>query len=183
MKQAIKIKAKQVQAYLLGGGSEMEQRLLREGKIKRREDGRYELFSLEAVNGEGQLASPGDYFKVTEQDGERYPYPNGRAWFEENHTHLQGDTYAQKNAPLQVWQYGDPVCEEIIWLLQTGRLTLNTKEDSRYFNAFLWGAPLSAPKNATVIFYSVDRGEKGEITDISFNFIAPEVFATDYKML
>ena len=45
--------------------------------------------------------------------GKFYPYPNDKAWFEENHTHLQGNEYEQKNKPLYIWQTSDPISEEI----------------------------------------------------------------------
>ena len=38
-----------VQAWQLGENTEMEKRMIREGKIVPREDGRYEVFSLEAA--------------------------------------------------------------------------------------------------------------------------------------
>ena len=50
----------------------------------------------------------------------------------------------------------------------------------RFFNAFLWGADLSAPQDATVIFYEIIRDASGSITDVSFNFVVKEVFARSY---
>ena len=62
MRYAVKSKKKIVKAYRLGAGSQMEAQLIREGAIRRREDGSYELFSQEAVNGRGEAARTGDYF-------------------------------------------------------------------------------------------------------------------------
>ena len=63
-----------------------------------------------------------------------------------------------------------------------GRLTLKQEDPERYFNAFLWGADLSAAKDATVVFYNIDKNEEGEITDISFNFVAAKDFNENYKI-
>ena len=78
----------------------MEATLIREGAIKKRQDGTYELFSQEAVNGTGEIAKAGDYFKVDIVDGRHYPYPNSKQFFEENHIHIAGDEYEQKEKPL-----------------------------------------------------------------------------------
>lgn len=177
MRQAIKNKI--VQAYELGAGSEMEKKLIAEGKIVVTEDG-YELFSQEAVNGTGEKAIPGDFFKL---DSTGYPYPNERKWFFEHHRHLQGNDYQQLGKPLFIWQYGDPVSEELLYLLKTEKLHLNNNVHDRYFEAVLSGALLNAPRNATVVFYSVDRDENGKIIDISFNFVAKKEFETDYQIL
>ena len=181
MRQAMKSKKKIVKAYQLGIGSEMEAKLIKEGAIVAKEDGTYELFSQEAVNGTGEIAESGDYFKVDEIGDKHYPYPNGKEWFEENHIHLQGDEYAQLNKPLYIWQAIDPKCEEMEYLVANGKITIKEDDEQHYFNAFLWGAELSAAKDATVIFYSIDRDEQGEITDISFNFITKDQFESDYE--
>ena len=70
-----------VKAYCLGENSEMERQLIQEGAIRKHADGHYELFSLEAKDGQGQTAQPGDYFKVDTLDGKHYPYPNDRKFF------------------------------------------------------------------------------------------------------
>ena len=183
MKYAVKSKKKIVTAYPLGAGHPMEQALIEEGAIRRREDGSYELFSQEAVNGQGQVAYAGDYFKVDTVDGRHFPYPNSREYFVANHTHIGGDEYEQANKPLMIWQVGDEMLPEVQWLTETGRLTLKPQEPSHYFNAFLWGADLSAAQDATLIFYSVDRDADGAITDISFNFVAKPEFDASYTIL
>lgn len=181
MRTAIKNKKKIVTAYQLGTGTNMEKNLINEGSIRICEDGSYELFSKEAVNGCGEIAKPGDYFKVSEADGKFYPYPNDKAWFEENHTHLQGNEYEQKNKPLYIWQTSDPISEEIRYLLDNGKMTIDENDYEHYFNAFLWGADLSAAKDATVLFYDIDRDEQGNIVDISFNFVTKKDFEESYS--
>lgn len=182
MRYAVKSKRKIVKAYCLGAGSEMEALLIQEGAIRKRTDGTYELFSQEAVNGAGETASAGDYFKVDTVDGRHYPYPNSREYFEENHIPLGGDEYEQKSKPLAFWQSSDPMCEEIQYLLKQGKLTLKPEDPEHYFNAFLWGAQLSAAQDASVVFYSVDRDEAENITDISFNFVAAREFEEGYTV-
>ena len=183
MKYAVKSKKKIVTAYPLGAGHPMEETLLREGAILRLSDGSYELFSQEAVNGHGQCAQAGDYFKVDTVAGRHYPYPNSREYFLSNHTHLTGDEYEQVNKPLLIWQSSDEPTEEVRWLVDTGRLTLKPQEPDRFFNAFLWGADLSAAADATLLFYSVDRDASGAITDINFNFVAKPEFEASYTIL
>ena len=183
MKYAIKSRKKIVLAYQLGVGHPMEALLIEEGAILHLPDGSYELFSQEAANGHGELAQAGDYFKVDTINGRHFPYPNSREYFLNNHTHLQGDEYEQLNKPLMIWQTGDALCDEIQWLVDTGRLTLKPQEPERFFNAFLWGADLSAAADATLVFYEVERDENGCITDISFNFVARPEFESSYVVL
>lgn len=183
MKYAVKSKKKIVKAYPLGAGHPMEAALIEEGAIRRLPDGSYELFSQEAVNGHGQIAFPGDYFKVDTVDGRHFPYPNSREFFLSNHTCLQDDEYAQVNKPLLIWQAGDDPIEEVRWLVDTGRLTLRPQDPAHFFNAFLWNADLSAASDATLVLYSVDRDAQGVITDISFNFVAKAEFEDSYMVI
>ena len=183
MKYAVKSKKKIVTAYPLGANHPMEAQLVEEGAIRCLSDGRYELFSQEAVNGHGEIACAGDYFKVDTVDGRHFPYPNSREYFMANHTHLGGDEYEQANKPLLMWQTGDELLEEVRWLVDTGRLTLKPEDPSHFFNAFLWGADLSAAADATLIFYSVDRDTDGTITDASFNFVAKPEFEASYMII
>lgn len=183
MRTAIKNKKKIVTAYQLGTGSDMEKQLIEEGGIRLREDGSYELFSQEAVNGAGELAVSGDYFKVDTVGDKHFPYPNAKDWFEENHVHLQGDEYEQQNKPQLIWEATDPISEEIKYLLDNGKLIIKEDDETRYYNAFLWGADLSAAKDATIVFYSIARDEKGNIVDISFNFVAKAEFEKSYSYM
>ena len=183
MRMAVKNKGKLVRAWRLGDGTPMERQLLARGRIRKAEPGIYELFSLEAVNGGGQLARVGDYFKVTESRGQLYPYPNGREWFEANHRHLQGDAYEQLPKPLGFWQEGDYLSEEVEFLFAHDKIDLTPEHQDRYYNAVLWGAPLSAPRDAVIVVYGVDRDEQGVIRDIDFNFVAREVFEREYTIL
>jgi len=72
--------------------------------------------------------------------------------------------------------------EEMSWLLETGRLTLNEEDESRYFNAEQWGSPLSAAKDAALVFYEIRKNKEG-IADISFNFVENGVFRATYEIL
>ena len=71
MAYAVKEKTR-CRAWELGAGSDMEQELIRSGRIIAHSDGTYELFSQEAKEGRGQMAQAGDFFKADNQD---YPYP------------------------------------------------------------------------------------------------------------
>lgn len=182
MKYAIKNKRNIVKAYCLGQGSEMERLLMELDRIRLLSDGTYELMSLAAKNGVGQRAEEGDYFKVAEVDGVYYPYPNSRTFFLSNHVQVEDDTYEQKVIPLAIWQWGDESCDAIAYLLENGKLMLNHADKERFFNAFLWGAELSAAQDATVVFYKIIRGSSGEILDIDFNFVVKDVFERSYTL-
>lgn len=182
MKYAVKNKRKIANAYCLGEGSGMEQLLIQLGRIRLLPDGDYELMSQEAKNGIGQRAGAGDYFKVDYVDGVYYPYPNSRAYFLNNHIHLEGDAYEQKAVPLAIWQWRDGPCDAIEYLLEHGKLTLNHEDEERFFNAFLWGANLSAAQDATVVFYDISRDASGVITEVSFNFVVKEEFDRNYTI-
>lgn len=183
MRFAVKNRQKSVTAYQLGKGTEMERKLIELGAIRQHPDGSYELFSQEAVNGRGEAAQPLDYFKVDEKQGLYYPYPISRDYFESNHRHVSGNEYVQIPQPLQIWECGDEVSEEIRFLLDTGKMTINEDDPERYFNAFLWGADLSACRDAVVVLYGVTRGEAGNIESIDFNFVAREEFDKTYSCL
>ena len=64
MRTVIKNKQPIVKAWQLGRNSAMEQKLLREGKLRCAAPGQYEVFSQEALGKTGELAAAGDYFKV-----------------------------------------------------------------------------------------------------------------------
>lgn len=182
MKYAVKNKGKIVKAYCLGAGSEMERFLMDRGRIRRLPDGGYALMSREAKNGAGQRAAAGDYFKVDHDGGEFFPYPNDRVFFLQNHIHIGQDTYEQKTRPLAVWQWGDAPCDAMDYLLRTKQLTLNEADEGRFWNAFLWGAELSAARDAAVVFYDIFRDDTGAITDVRFNFVEKDVFERSYTI-
>ena len=179
MAYAIKENAR-VQAWELGTGSAMEQEMICLGKIIARPDGVYEVFSQEATNGRGEMARAGDFFKV---DDRGFPYPNGRVFFLQNHEHLREDWYLQKTKPLKIWQKDDPDCEELRFLLDRGLLSLHPETPERYYSAFVWGTQETAPSDAVLAFYHVDRDPEGIITGIEFNFIVRDYFEKYYRVL
>lgn len=180
MRYAKKRKGKIVHAWELGAGSEMERLLMEEGALLRQPDGRYRLFSLEAVNGIGELAEPGDYFKVDEVEGRHYPCPNAREWFIRNHRPLGADTYEQLVRPLPVWTREDGPCDVVDWLIESGRLRIDPDDPARYYSAVLWNAPLSAAADAVLVFHGIDRDGNGLIRDVSFSFVKRDIFERDY---
>lgn len=184
MRYAIKNKKKFVHAYRLGYGSAMEQLLLQEGVIRRLPDGSYELFSKEAVQGKGERALYGDYFKVDITDGHYYPYPNTREFFEANHTLVDAaqQLYEQQPKPLQVWQKEDKMCPEIAFLLHAERLQLCPADPEHYFQAELFGARLSTSDKGAAVFYRVLRSPEGTVLDVDFNLISEQDFADSYTL-
>ena len=180
MKMARKLLGKTVQAWTLGENSPMETEMIDRGLIRETGEGQYALYSQEAVNGQGQQAFAGDYFKV---DGAGYPYPNSREWFRANHRHISGDTWEQIPKALEIWEAGDGENEALRWLLETGKLVIREEEPERYFNARLWGADLSAARDAVLVFYSVTRNEAGEISDVDFNFVERQEFLRTYELV
>lgn len=177
MAKVIKNNGKQVQAWELGRDSDMECKLLTEGKIVYLGDDKYELFSQESKSGTGEKAQAGDFFKV---DKAGYPYPNSREWFLANHRHIDADYYEQLPKPMDAWEATEPVTPEIDFLINHKGLKLNPDNPEQYFGAELWGAWLTAASDAVLIFYSVTRDESGVIIDADFNFVARKEFEATY---
>lgn len=172
-----------VHAWQLGAGSKKEAQLIAEGVIRKREDGSYELFSLEAVHGSGETAAAGDYFKIDEKDGKRYPFPNSKDYFESHHRHLEGDTYELITHPVGIWQSTDGPTPEVSYLVESGKLEIHEDDPGHYLNAELWGTRLSAAKDATIVFYGIDQAEDGTIRDVDFNFVSRPVFEASYDLV
>lgn len=180
MKKAIKKEGKIVKAYRLGTDSPKIMELLMQGKIKNCGGGNYEVFSQEAVNGIGEVAQDGDYIKL---DSNGFPYPNDRKFFEENHRKAGRDAYEQIPKAVEVWTAQEPYCEEIEYLLREKGLVINENDADKYFNAPLWGSMLSARKDAALVFYRIDRDQKGKIVDADFNFVEQGEFQLIYKYI
>ncbi len=177
---------KQLLAYELGKRSEMEMWLISQGKITREGD-TYYLRSTEVVNSDptgkakGQKAKVGDFFKV---DGEENPYPNEREWFLENHriVNPEANIWEQMPKPLEAWAVGDEFTDAMQFAVDNGLITLNDQDLQHYFKAFLWGEWLTAPCDATVVFYSVTR-EDGVVTKIDFNFVIKSEVESNYVVI
>ncbi len=180
MFQIKKKTGKRVTAYRLGEPSEVLDALMESGKVKPLPDGTYEIFSQEAVNGHGEVAQPGDYIKL---DSTGNPYPNSAAFFEANHRAAGNGEYEQIPQPLAAWDVNEPEGEEINFLIDEKGLTIREDDENAYFNAVLWGAPLSAAKDAVICFYSITRDKNGVITDADFNFISRAEFEKTYDIL
>ena len=179
MAYAVKIKTR-VQAWELGAGTDRERDMIRQKKIVAHPDGTYELFSQEATGEKGQMAKAGDYFKV---DDRGFPYPNERAFFLQSHRHLTGDWYEQLVRPVKFWRKGDPVCEEIRFLMDRGILRVHPEDPKRYFSAFLWGTEETAPEDAVIVFFSVEKDAAGSIAGVEFNFVVSYYFQQNYRVL
>ncbi len=171
--------ARQVFAYRLGDGSDVERQLLEAGKLKRQPDGSFLVFSQE-TDGQGQMAQIGDYIKV---DSAGYPYPNDREYFLNRHVLLEGDLYLQTSEPLRAWTAEEPLCPEIEFLLARRQLQIQPGEQAHYFSAFLWGAQLYAARNAVVIFDRVQLDAAGAVAQVDFHFIAWDEFEKTYTVL
>ena len=168
------------QAWEFGAGSDMEKEMLRTGRIVAHPDGTFEVFTLETTGDKGETARAGDYFKV---DDRGVPCPNGREYFLDNHQHLEGDWYLQAARPLRIWRLGDPACEELSFLLDTGRLSIRPENPEHCFSASLWGTVETAPADAVIVFYSVERDTEGKISSVTFNFVDAGYFSTHYRII
>lgn len=180
MRSIIKSKPETVTAWQFGSNSSMEQQMIRQGRIRPLPSGLYEVFSQEALGKSGEIARAGDYFKV---DGAGFPYPNAKAFFEANHTHISGSDYRQTPRELQAWLLGDPVDEVIAYLQQHKGLQITPEKPDACFRAPLWGCMLTAPADAVLVIYRTERDEAGQILDVDFNFVAREEFEATYRML
>ncbi|MBO5784761.1 MAG: hypothetical protein J6R05_01675, partial [Bacteroidaceae bacterium] len=181
MTKVIKNKGKSILAYRLGTPSNVIEQLIREQRIVPLDNGSFEIFSREVVEGgseHGQLARSGDYIKV---DSAGFPYPNDAAFFVENHRHISGDEYEQIPKPLDAWTAEQPMCSEVEYLIREKGLVLNESDSACYFSAPLWGTVEMAAKDAVLVFYSIDRAEDGTIRDADFNFVARDEFDKTYR--
>lgn len=169
-----------LQAWQLGKNTPMERKMIEEGRIIKRDDGQYELFSLEATGQVGQTAQAGDYFKV---DPPNRPYPNRKDVFESKHRHIEGDWYEQISTPVQIWTVDEPECEEVRFLLFAGILHVHPDDPEHYFSAKLWGTEETAARDAVIVFYEIKRDEKGYIQSIDFNFVVRDVFDRTYEVM
>lgn len=179
---AIKKEGKVIKAYELGKETAMEIKLIEEGKIIKKSNQIYEIFSQEAINGRGEMAKRGDFFKL---DSSGIPYPNSREFFFKNHrlVNREKDEYVQNVKPVQYYMAEDGVTEELKFLVEKKGLMIDKKSDDRYYTAFLWGSDLSAAKDAIIMFYCIDRDKKGEIVDIDYNFVEKDEFERIYKVI
>lgn len=177
MKKARKKEGKRIEAYVLGAGSETERSMSEKGRIRLREDGKYELFSQEVKGTTGQLASAGDYFKL---DNAGFPYPNEKSWFERNHRHLEGDCYEQIPKTLNYWDTSQSMAEEVRYLLNAELLKICPDSPEKYFEAELWGTLLHGNSSSIIMFYEIQRREDGEIENVDFNIVSREEFEKTY---
>ena len=177
MRLVIKKKGTVVKAVKLSDDSVKVKELIEQGLIRKLDSDTYEIFSLEAKDGEGEIAKKGDYIKFS-SDG--IPYPNDAYFFEKNHRHIAGDEYEQIPKVLKAWTVQDEMNEYIEFLIREKGLELREDDYEKYFNAFLWGAPLSAAKDSVLIFYSIKRDIDGNIFDADFNFITRDEFEKTY---
>lgn len=156
----------------------MEKNLIKIGKIKLNDNGEYEVFSQESKDGKGEIAHTGDYIKI---DSKGFPYPNSKEFFESKCINVGENLYQQISSPVEVWFADDPICEFVAFLLKVERLHIDEADNDRYFQAYLWGAPLSAARDSAVIAYSVTRNSEGEVIDVDFNFIVRDEFECLYE--
>lgn len=172
-----------VEAYQLGSNHSVLKELIEQGKIKKLEDGRYEVFSQEALNGEtehGQVAEKGDWIKI---DGKSYPYPNKGEYFEENHRYVEDDTYEQIPKPLMAWRADCEMCDEVMFLIEKKGLKIDRDSYNRYYSAHLWGTDEVANKDAWIIFYNIAYDQDGKIIDAEFNFVENAEFNRIYSII
>lgn len=180
---ARKKKGKIIQAFLLGEEGADVKKLIEKGSIKRCSNG-YEVFSRETLKNEkkqGEKASKEDYIKLDEGG---YPYPNKASYFQENHKHIKENCYEQISKEILAWQSDMSEEEkEICFLKEKKGLIIDHNDLEKYYTAPLWGSILSAPENAVIVFYRIDKDKQGEIQDIDFNFCAREEFDANYEIL
>lgn len=181
MKKAIKKSGKTVKAYRLGDKNPVTEKLAAEGKIVKIDENTFELFSQEAVNGHGQIAKKGDWYKI---DSTGAPYPNSKEFFEVNYKHIQGDEYEQIPKPVDTWNLErDGMCPEIKFLIANKKLIIDESSIEKYFSAKLWGTLLSARRDTIIVFYNIEKDNYNNIVDIDFNFVENAEFYKTYDLL
>lgn len=178
-----KKQGKVVEAYRLGKKYDILRKLEEENKLIDLNDGRYEVFSQEAVNsesGHGQIAQKGDWIRL---DSAGYPYPSKDEWFKVNMRHISGDKYEQIPKVLKAWTASEKMCPEIEFLIKEKGLIINKADINKYYYAILWGNPEVAGKDDVIVFYNISYADNGAIIDAEYNFVKREEFDKTYNIL
>ena len=169
-----------VRACRLGDGSDMEKRMLSEGRLRLRDDGDYEVFTMETQGERGEIAHRGDYVKT---DAEGHLWPNRQAFFEENHTRLQGDWFSQTRPVYLAWTPEEPESDAVRFLREKGLLSLHPETPERFYSASLWDTVETAARSAVLVFYAVERDDTGRVIRVDFNFVEKGVFERTYDVV
>ena len=182
MFKIIKNKGKIVKAYQLGSNHEVIKKLMEQGKIHDLGEGRFEVYSQEALKGKvgGEIGVSGDWIKV---DGSGCPYPNDKKFFEMNHRHIEGDTFEQIPKVLYAWDKECEMCPEIRFLMEGKGLKINEKSVEQCYSAELWGTTEAAAADALIVFYDIQYNEDGSVRDAEFNFVASDAFEKTYSFV
>lgn len=183
MYKVMKKQGKIVEAYRLGDNSKVLDDLEKNNKLLNLNDGRYEVFSQEAVNsesGHGQIAKKGDWIRL---DSLGFPYPCTNEWFEKNLLHIKGDNYEQIPKSLKAWDYTQDMCKEIEFLIKEKGLKINENDNQKYYCAILWKNPESAAKDAVIVFYNIVYAKDGSIMDVEYNFVERGEFNRTYNIV
>ena len=182
MYKVIKSKTQFVKAYQLGSDNPVIKSLMDEGKITVIGNGRYEIYSQEAIKGGvgGEHAQTGDWIKV---DNSGNPYPNKKEFFETNHSHVEGDVFKQLPKPVQAWDVNLEICPEIEFLVKKQGLIINEGSFDQRYTATLWGTKEVATKDAVIIFYSISYDKSRNIIDCDWNFVERDEFERTYSII
>ena len=182
MLRVIKKKENRVLAYQLGSDSAAIQNMVDTGKIIYRGDGIYEIHSRETLHGEcgGEIALTGDWVKI---DGEGYPYPNSKNYFEAHHSHVTGDIYEQIPEPLYAWEQECEWCPEMEFLVKSRGLQIDHTSFEKRYTAELWGTLETAAADAVIVFYSISCEKEGKVAAADFNFVERGEFERTYRVL
>ena len=173
-------KSVRIKAYRLGEQSEGLDRLIKKGLVCPLDDETFEVHTVETKGGKGEKVHAGDYVKL---DASERPYPNKADFFEENHRHIEGDQYEQLPKEREVWMMGDPMCPEIEFLIEHGRLELHKEDPEHYFQGTGWGTKLTASSDAALVFYEIKKKSDGKIIDAEFNFVDRKTFEETYELI
>lgn len=182
MYTVIKNKGKMVNAYQLGNDNAVIKELMEKGKVCDLGDGRYEIYSQEAVNGAsgGEKAKAGDWIKL---DSTSSPYPNDKEYFESNHRHVEGDIFEQIAKPLLAWDANLEMCPEVVFLLEKKGLIIDEASVERRYTAEIWGTTEVAAENAMIVFYSISYDDAGNVIDCDWNFVERGEFNRTYSVI
>lgn len=165
------------EAFELGRDSCLEQALIDSGKIIKH-DSHYEIYSAEA-SCSGEIAKDGDFIKI---DKAGNPYPNSRDRFLDHHEYLENYNYIQSPRILLSWKYGDCDNEIIDYLLDSGKLIINSDSEESFYQADIWGTTLKAKKDDIILIYDIKKvGNK--IICVDFNLIDREEFEKTYEYI
>ena len=73
--------------------------------------------------------------------------------------------------------------DAVQYLFDRELVVLHEDDPAHFFSAFLWGTEETAAKDAIIVFYQIQRDDRGKIIKIDFNFVGKSEFDKTYQIV